>query len=750
MKLLTKILTITAVVAPNVWAMTQTPQGAFAADDIRLDSVTSGGRVGHKVELPEGAKIPKPMSDEDRKYPTHLLTRSYGDSIVLRWAYDNYAIWQLAKNGKVDILRYDESEGGRLDTVARNIRAYTLKEMEAAFPASDSLAGVAAQAMYGKSAKLTDYRNEGFGFNPIAEVYNQQQTMYAYALLAAEWRADLAKALGLRFTDRNVVPGHEYRYAIQPNISDSIMKVLPGVALVVNEPFVKPKFTAAITDSIYPNGELVRLQWPHDGKFSAYDVERRFNGGAWTPLNTVPSMSLSTDYYQNPLYDYYTDTDVQQLGTYDYRVRGYDAFGDKSDWSATVSVTLTDNTPPTPPRISLFSVRREGPNKERAFVTIHWEKTEIEPDMAGYNVYYYHEQNGGVWTRLNDKMLAPTDTTFTTEVVAISGGFVSVSTVDKNGNEGASIPQEIDMEDYTPPAKPTGLKHVMLPTGVVILRWNDNKEPDLKGYMVYSANDTTHQFMPISKAVQRDTIAFDTIQVKNINQRYIYYRIKAIDYAGNSSEMSDIYQVTRANFDKPGTCIPDTVWIDNEYINIDWQTHGEHTTREYRVFRKKAIDSNWTLVSTISADSVKNYVLHTVDNPPYDRQNKYFYTIQGIGLMGIPGDMSHPLPVWHKGPRFLDVNLTLTGTVSKNGNAVLDWTFSEDAPEGYFFQIEAPDGTGGWHKLITLDGSSRHNERFTIDKNNSRSFRIRMLWRDGLTSKPSETITLTNTGLETL
>ncbi|MCF0167937.1 MAG: hypothetical protein HUJ93_04760 [Bacteroidales bacterium] len=402
----------------------------------------------------------------------------------------------------------------------------------------------------------------------------------------------------------------------------------------------------------------------------------------------------------------------------------------------------TDNDPPTPPRIAIFKVRREGKNKERAFVTIEWEKDSIEPDMVGYNIYYYHDKNGATWTRLNDKLLAPTDTAFTCEVMALAGGFVSVSTIDKSGNEGASLPQEIDMEDFTPPAKPTGMKHVMLPSGIVILRWDDNKEPDLKGYMVYSANDTTHHFLPITKSVQRDTIAFDTLKVKNVNQRYIYYRVKAIDYAGNSSPMSDIYQVTRANFDKPGTCIPDTFWVDSSAVHIKWQTHGEHTTKEYRLYRKQAADRDWALVGTYDADSVKDYVLYTADLAPYDRKNRYCYAVQGVGVMGVMGDMSHPLGVWNKGPLFVDYHLKLIGNVSQRGNAVLDWTFSDEAPEGYYFQIESPDGTGGWRKLITLDGSARHNERFAIDKNGTRTFRIRMQWPDGLSSKPSEAVTL--------
>ena len=176
---------IAAAITPSLWAMTQTPQPrAIDNDDVVLDSVTERRR---KAVLPEGIKLPTDTQGIERLvHPTYLLARSYGDSIVLRWAYDNYALWQVAKYGNVDIMRIDESEpGSAIDTIARDIRAFTLAEMEKAFAPTDSLAGVAAQAMYGKSAKLSDVNDQGFGYNPIMEVYSQQQTLYAYALLAS-------------------------------------------------------------------------------------------------------------------------------------------------------------------------------------------------------------------------------------------------------------------------------------------------------------------------------------------------------------------------------------------------------------------------------------------------------------------------------------------------------------------------------------------------------------------------------------
>lgn len=74
-----------------------------------------------------------------------VLARTYGDSVVLRWAVDKFPEWlHLARHG-VNIIRRDESvDGFKFDTVAYAYKALTLEQFKAKYPdESDSLAYMA-------------------------------------------------------------------------------------------------------------------------------------------------------------------------------------------------------------------------------------------------------------------------------------------------------------------------------------------------------------------------------------------------------------------------------------------------------------------------------------------------------------------------------------------------------------------------------------------------------------------------------
>ena len=64
----------------------------------------------------------------------HLLARTYGDSIVLRWAPEDYASWQYLNAVGVDIYRIPIADGKkqdaqlRIDTLAHRLKPATLEQ----------------------------------------------------------------------------------------------------------------------------------------------------------------------------------------------------------------------------------------------------------------------------------------------------------------------------------------------------------------------------------------------------------------------------------------------------------------------------------------------------------------------------------------------------------------------------------------------------------------------------------------------
>lgn len=641
-------------------------------------------------------------------FPIILTARAYGDSIVLRWAAQEFAPWRLALQYGYRITRMSDDEEATMDTLEHRFMPLTLEQMQQRFLPTDSMAGMAAQVMWKTGSTMEDAlknaknTGSGNGMSAIMDLYDEQQTRYAYALLIAEFRADLAEAMGMRYTDRNVQPGRHYFYFVEPLIPDDELKTNADVVEIDNVPYKQPPFEPEITDST-SSGKDIILYWPlNAGGYTAFDIERRTPGGEWTRLNHRPFITYNSD--DRPVYqNQYTDK-VENLGTYEYRIRGYDSFSEMSPWSPVHTARLGDIIPPLPPTITYMHVDRS--DSVEVFVDVHFYKDTLEADLAGYKIYYYNEVASDNWIPLHEDLIPPGDTVKRVQINDLPSGMITIASVDNDGNMASSMPKPIVLEDVTPPSAPTDLRYTMRPDGIVVLRWSPNPEPDVRGYQLYAANDTTHAWQQVSgTAVIKDTIAYDTTVVLGLNQRYIYYRLKAVDYAGNSSEFSDILQVQRLSYDKPITCVIDSVWQNDSTVFMNWRTQAEHNVIAYRLYRRqKGENSPWVIVQTVDASKVPGNIVHTEDMPPFDRKNRYFYAIEAVSTAHIVSDLSYPVGVRVTGPDLIDVPLTLTASYdTKARQLVLDWITSPSAPEGYWCYIEIDRGNGQFDPLASFE-----------------------------------------------
>ena len=646
-------------------------------------------------------------------FPVMITARAYGDSIVLRWAFKEFAPWRLGLQYGYRITRMSAEEGTDVDTLEQHFLPLSLEQMQQRFLPTDSMAGMAAQVMWKTGSTLEDAMThakstgQGNGMSAIMEIYDEQQTRYAYALLIAEFRADLAEAMCMRFTDRNVKPGHHYIYSVEPLIPADELIADGDVVELDNTPYVHPPFEPVITDSVSSGNDVI-LYWPlNAGGYTAYDIERRTPGGEWTQLNHRPFITYSSD--ERPVYqNQYTDK-VKELGTYEYRIRGYDSFAEKGPWSPVHSTYHGDIIAPMPPTITFMNVDRS--DKVDVFVDVHFFKDSLEADLAGYKIFYYNEVTSNDWIPLHDDLIPPGETVKRVQINGLTSGMIIIASVDHAGNMGSSMPKPIVLDDVVPPDAPTDLSYTMLPNGVVELRWAPNQERDVRGYQLYAANDTTHAFLQVKGlGVIQDTVTYDTTVVTGLNQRYIYYRLKAVDYSGNSSEFSEILQVQRLSYDKPFTCVVDSVWQNDSTVFIDWRTQAEHNVIAYRMYRRqKGDNSPWVIVQVVDANHVKGNIVHTEDMPPIDRKNRYFYAIEAVSTAHIVSDLSHPVGVRHNGPDIINVPVTLSATYdSKARQLTLDWETTPEAPEGYWCYVEIDRGNGQFEPLASYEHTEKH------------------------------------------
>lgn len=586
-------------------------------------------------------------------FSVQVLARAKGDRVLLRWAPDEFAPWYLANKYGYNILRTDKK--GVVDTLYKALKPYSIEMLKERFEPTDSLAGAAAQMLYGKGTELNMAIGTD-GAEGIMQVYEEQQTRFAYAMLLAEVRPDLAEAMALMYVDETAEKNAEYQYTITTNIPKEVLNMIYQPVYVKNVKEKPLPYEPVITDSMGVDGRSIRLFWSRTPQFSTYDIERQGENGEWIKLNERRFMTLFTQEDESTVQNIFEDIDLEP-GTYRYRICGYDSFGEKSEYSMVHTAQLNDVIPPTAPVIVQFNVER--PDENTIMADVIWEKNIIEPDFMGYNVYYYNAQVDSVWVKLNERLLDPEMSSFRCEVTFLGTGHVTVVAVDTLNNSSAAMPQELFIADFTPPTAPKGLEYVMSPTGSVIIKWKKNPEPDVAGYHLYYANDSTHTFLQKSGKIVSSPMVFDTLSVTNVTQRYTYYRVKAFDFSGNESAFSEILAVKRKNYDPPRPCRIDSVWQDTKRVYMTWFPSSEEDAEKFYVYRRIHGEEINSLINILTKDSIKNGRLFVIDSPKPNNKKRYYYHIETMNETGVTSKPSNETSFLFKGETTLPLKIRM-------------------------------------------------------------------------------------------
>ena len=670
----------------------------------------------------------------------HTLARPKGDCVMLRWAPDKFPAWYLANKYGYNVLRTDEA--GRVDTLAKKLFPMPLEEMKLRYEPSDSLAGAAAQMLYGKGSEL-DNAIANDGAEGIVQLYEEQQTRFAYAMLLAEIRPDLAKTMALFYVDSTAAKGKEYTYKVTTNIPRKEMNLIYKDVTVVNKKAPVPQYNPVIKDSIGVDGRSIRIFWPMDIAFTVYDIECRYNSGEWKKLNERPFMTLRTYEDESVAQNIFEHAGIEP-GSYEFRICGYDSFGEKSEYSNVHKVELPDMIPPAAPLIKYF--RLERPDENTVIADMVWEKNIMEPDFVGYDIYYYNPQIDSTWVKLNEQLLAPSDTIFRCEVTYLGTGRVTIMSVDTLGNTSAAMPQEMFIADFTAPAPPTGLEYVMSPTGSLLIKWQASKDKDVAGYQLYYANDTTHTFVQKAGRSTRGTAMFDTLQVNGVAQRYTYYRLKAYDYSGNESKFSQTLQVKRKNYDAPRPCRIDSMWQDTKNVYMSWYPSSEYDVEKFYVYRRLEGEEINELIGVLPIDSVKNGRLYVTDSPEPNHTKRYYYHIETMNETGITSEPSLEATFLQRGEMLLPLKVGMGAVYRPEDKHVhIAWDLTgltdELLDEGLYFCVYKKwDGENFFRHIDSPRIDARSTTDRYMEPGDAAEYRIRVRSRDGRFSRYSNVV----------
>jgi uncharacterized protein len=621
-----------------------------------------------------------------------VLARSYGDSVVLRWAPSEAAAWELLNTGGYQVMRAGSDAPGswtKLNNVP--IKPLSLEAMKATLAKDDRYAAIAAQALYGKT--FTGMRT---GAGPaIADASDLLQSRYAYTLQAADFSAPVAKAIGLAWVDRTAVKGAGYIYKVEPATVPAGWTIRAGSVLLEHvkapKPSVPEGFIAISAD------RNVELQWPRsqEGGFTAYMVERSTDGKNFKPITTAPYYTSFPDTSATPVdtlaarvadllrvNHILIDSIASNYNPYYYRLRGIDAFAEWSAYTEPATAMGRDLTPP----VAVITGTPE--NTKGHQVRITWIKSEKEADLKGFYVHRAQELNGD-YQLLTPAVLSPATTSFTdTGALETGVNFYIITAIDTAGNFSPSFPVMGTVRDTTAPAIPKGFTGRIDKDGLVHLSWAANKEKDIEGYKVYFANKPDQSFTQLTLYPETTNAFTDSIVLKTLTKK-IYYRLVAVDKHNNHSEFSEILELKKPDIIPPTPPAIKNVTVLPGSVQVEFAGSASNDAVAYQLLRREN-EGAWNTIATRKHEGSGK--LFTFTDTTARHGVKYQYAARTVDEDSLVSEPCIPAQVQLRGIEELPAITSLKATWNGNNKAVqLSWTHKDEGAYHYVI-YRAPAG----------------------------------------------------------
>ena len=607
-----------------------------------------------------------------------VISKNYGDSVVLRWAPVNMLMWQQYLKGGFFIERaVIDSSSNRIETGFTRIHTDTIKpwslmKMESRIPRENRYIAIAAQALYGKTFN-TIITAPAMSQQAITQA-QQQESRYAYALFAADHSAVVAQALGLRFADKPISKRKIYLYRIIGFYADG--KIKSDTALISVRGSQIDMLLPAPSLTIQSGDHSNQLSWQISlgESYSGFYVERSEDIKKFIRLNKIP-LALTLSENGNNQIMYYTDSLNENYKLYTYRLIGVDAFADETPPSETSAAFGKDLTAPE----SVFLI--EARTTDFQNVRLKWKKDKLEKDLKGY-IVERSENIDGPFKNITPTSLKKTDTLFIDKKSDIySENFYRVVSIDTARNESISNTVYTVIVDNKPPSKPVGLKGKIDSTGVVRLSWLKGKERDLDGYRVYMANQSDHEFLTVSPRLITDTLYNDTITLKTLTKK-VYYKIAAIDKNKNVSPLSEVLELKRPDIIAPAPGLFTNYKVGDSSVFIEAVLSPSSDINKHVLIRRTE-NAKWDTIAvfkkTIKTISfIDKKVLPATKYEyqliAFDESNLYTFADKSL-IIKIPANMQKPIPT----------NLRLSYDKGKK-TILLQWNY-EAKGDGYYYVI---------------------------------------------------------------
>ncbi len=639
----------------------------------------------------------------------NLLARSYGDSVVLRWGPTTPDVWLAGNNGGYIVERVlgnrDTANPNEIELLTPTaLMPWTLDEWIERAPHDNQLVAVAVEMLHGDHIAVPEDGNVD-----VSTLYNASvefSSRHGFALYVADLDPVAAEGLALRFVDRNVKPGEMYAYRVHL-AEDPAFFGTPadtGFALLTVTPYQPPQTPPHVR--AIPEDGAIKVVWDdfEFSEFSGYHLYRSDNGGrTYTQLTEVPIVNASFNDSTPGRQLFYDDSAVVNYKEYTYQLRGITPF---AELTAPVSSTTyaRDMTPPVEP----IPERPETPGG--TLVLLSWTVQDTLGDLAGFKVSRAAKESGP-YRSITPDGLPASARNYTVEDGNEAEAYYIITAVDTAGNLSYSHPVLGEVIDTAPPSIPRGLTGTIDTSGIVNLHWKLGPEPDIFGYHILFANDSTNEFTHLTGRPWTDTAFVDTVEVNTLTKN-VYYRIVAVDTRKNHSHMSEIYELRRPDVVPPENSVFNNVIATDSSVILFWHPSTSDDLARQVLLRQGPGESAPREIARLGTG------VATYEDRDVKKKETYHYTLVAEDLSGL---RSGPSPAvqgrpYDDGIRPGVQDLRAVYDPDKR-TITLNWDYTPGTTEGkYWFVVYRGgiDGPVGQIRAIKSD------ERTFVDKDISR------------------------------
>ncbi|PCH76119.1 MAG: hypothetical protein COB98_07110 [Flavobacteriaceae bacterium] len=531
-------------------------------------------------------------------------------------------------------------------------------------------------------------------------------------------------ALGLSYQDKTTTPKKKYIYRIK------LKEALKGRP--VNSLFYDIETVTA--DSINNKYDIfvktwdqkLTFIWDETGGISGVHVERKNPAsGKFELLNKTIKLRSQANSIRNS----YTDENLINYTTYEYRFYGFNIYGEKIYFGKATGMPRDFTAPKKP---SLQSVKHIKPEE----VHLTWKiPTPIEGDLKGF-VVARGTKNRGKFQLLHGKLLPKNATSYIDKTFSRENkNYYVVQAIDTSGNISSSNPFFVTLIDSIPPKKPVFISGKIDSVGIVTLDITLNKEKDLMGYRLFRANSDKHEFSAIQEGFHEkdtlfqkaQTVFKDTVTINSLTP-YIYYKIKALDYNFNQSEFSEVLKVKRPDIIPPTTPVFKNIKTGTDAIELYFVLSKSEDVVAHYLYRKLALEAPWTFLSELPLDK------SSFKDTSLKQGIKYYYSLRAKDDSDLYSD--YAIPIYGKpyddGVRPPVKNLRISKEKEK---ITLHWEY-ENLTKNTYFVIYKKNKKGN---LVQY----KNTQNLFFDENSrikENSYAIKAFTKDGGQSKISDIV----------